>query len=325
MAIVYGKPARGGIEHLAESAINARIVPSPPDQAQPKVALLPSSWGNIFFRVSVSLLVAIATLGISVYLVALIFPEAQLIGPVVVFLVTYLVLRRTKTDYWAALQGVPESTKTHHDAALDYVNSVMHKLLNGADIDDFPFENRDKAVVIGSLGEIRTARELEKNLDDSFGVVNDITLIKNGRTTANIDHLVLGSNGMFMVDSKVWSAPLKPEKRGDYTYLPKNSPHWNSVSTCLYEASFLPDAPRAIVFSVSGKAGWNLEKNPLTLDGYVPRFSDDDTVLKLSIPVVFVRQKDIARHILQLDSSIPQRDTIDIEDIRDTDSLSFAD
>lgn len=141
----------------------------------------------------------------------------------------------------------------------------------------------------GAACEVTTAKAL-RAVDGCF-VVNDIAIAKpDGRVTANIDHLAcFPSEGTaVMVDSKFWSKPPTFTRRNGITQVEPDGDHARAVSTCVYEASFLPTPPLAIVFAVRGKAAASL-REPVSVDVY-PEFDYDGnmTMKHVAMPVIFV-------------------------------------
>src|SRR5699024_11439682 len=61
-----------------------------------------------------------------------------------------------------------------------------------------------RLAVAAAAGE-RVGNLLERDLPDEFTVAHDLTVLKNGRTSANIDHLVSGPTGVVVVDTKSWA------------------------------------------------------------------------------------------------------------------------
>jgi hypothetical protein len=59
----------------------------------------------------------------------------------------------------------------------------------------------------GAAGERRTARLLRRLTRDGFVVFHD--LAAPGTTRANVDHLVIGPSGVFVIDSKQWTGQLR--------------------------------------------------------------------------------------------------------------------
>lgn len=57
---------------------------------------------------------------------------------------------------------------------------------------------------VGAAAEERVGRALEA-LGDDFAVAHDLSVVKDGRTRANIDHLVAGPPGVILVDAKSWA------------------------------------------------------------------------------------------------------------------------
>jgi hypothetical protein len=58
----------------------------------------------------------------------------------------------------------------------------------------------------GAAGERRTARLLDRLTRDGYVVFHDFAM--PGDTSANVDHLVIGPIGVFVIDSKQWSGSV---------------------------------------------------------------------------------------------------------------------
>src|SRR5688572_25639270 len=58
----------------------------------------------------------------------------------------------------------------------------------------------------GAHGERRTARLLERLTRDGYVVFHDLPV--PGNTSANVDHLVIGPTGVFIIDSKQWTGSV---------------------------------------------------------------------------------------------------------------------
>jgi len=58
----------------------------------------------------------------------------------------------------------------------------------------------------GAAGERRTARLLDRLTRDGFVVFHDLAV--PGNTSANVDHLVIGPTGVFVIDSKQWTGSV---------------------------------------------------------------------------------------------------------------------
>lgn len=141
----------------------------------------------------------------------------------------------------------------------------------------------------GAACEVTTAKTLRSI--PGCVVVNDIAIAKpDGRVTANIDHLAcFPSEGTsVMVDSKFWSKPPTFTRRNGLTQVEPDGDHARAVSTCVYEASFLPTPPLAIVFAVRGKAAASL-REPVSVDLYPDFDYDGNAKMKtVPFPVIFV-------------------------------------
>ena len=210
----------------------------------------------------------------------------------------------------------------------DDMYRAYDKLRAGGEIKNSPFRGDEISWALGGLAEERTAKKLEHGLDSTCTVINDITLFDRGTVTANIDHLVLTSKGTIMIDTKVWAKPLTFTQKDDKsTWLEKstNPIAWSSVSTCLYEASFLPEPPKAIIFAVGGKAGKDLEKysSPVQITHYYERFDDTGNLQPCNpVTVVFVAQSKIVNTIRELDT-LPGTTTFSVGDYFALENLNF--
>ena len=59
----------------------------------------------------------------------------------------------------------------------------------------------------GREGEIKNSDRLERGLDDDYYIINDIDLAF-GKKKSQIDHIVLGPNGIFVIETKNWRGKL---------------------------------------------------------------------------------------------------------------------
>jgi hypothetical protein len=64
----------------------------------------------------------------------------------------------------------------------------------------------------GANGERRTARLLDRLTRDGFVVFHDLAV--PGNTSANVDHLVIGPSGVFIIDSKQWTGSVHQSSDG---------------------------------------------------------------------------------------------------------------
>lgn len=62
----------------------------------------------------------------------------------------------------------------------------------------------------GALGEYEVGAELER-LSDEFSVFNDLNI----RGFGNLDHVVVGPSGLFVVETKNWSGVIGPNGNGE--------------------------------------------------------------------------------------------------------------
>jgi hypothetical protein len=64
----------------------------------------------------------------------------------------------------------------------------------------------------GAAGERHTARLLHRLHRDGFVVFHDLAV--PGNTSANVDHLVIGPTGVFVIDSKQWTGSVHQSADG---------------------------------------------------------------------------------------------------------------
>lgn len=65
-----------------------------------------------------------------------------------------------------------------------------------------------KIVQAGLRGESEVTKQLAESLDNSHYLFNDL-LVKVGRRSAQIDHLVVSPNGMFAIETKNWRGHIE--------------------------------------------------------------------------------------------------------------------
>ena len=232
---------------------------------------------------------------------------------------------------WATAPTSITPAPTKQNTLVNKEISAMHKayqeLRNGGNIKESPFQGDEIAWALGGLAEERTAKKLAHGLGNTYTIINDIALIDRNTVTANIDHLILTNKGSIMIDTKVWAKPLIFTQKDSNTWLEKhtNPTAWSSVSTCLYEASFLPEAPKAIVFAVGGKAGRDLEKysSPIRITHYYERFDDTGNLRPCALTtVLFVAQSKIVDTIKEL-NNLPGTTTFSVADYLALETLNF--
>jgi Nuclease-related domain len=64
----------------------------------------------------------------------------------------------------------------------------------------------------GAAGERHTARLLDRLTRDGYVVFHDLAM--PGNTSANVDHLVIGPTGLFVIDSKQWTGSVHQSADG---------------------------------------------------------------------------------------------------------------
>ena len=149
----------------------------------------------------------------------------------------------------------------------------------------------------GAAAEVTTAYALRTI--PGATVYNDVELRnKRGEMSANIDHIAHINEQAIMVDAKWWSKPpmFERDRFGNLAVSSKCS-HKRAVSTCLYEASFLPHTPGAIVFAIRGKSADQLAAPAIIVNNYYHFVPTDDYpqgIYAVPCPVIFADYRHIA-------------------------------
>lgn len=263
MARSYGRPGHGAFEKVLELRT--------PPTVKTETTTWKISWGVLSFVTGVVLLIAYA-FGLSI---APALGVALLAGSAVSI---KLVTRPT---------GEMDTIRQRVRAEIDYLE-------HGGDVNETRLEGEQISWALGGIAEKRTARFLEGGLSDVFEVVHDITVKRSGRVSANIDHLVLSPSCLIHIDTKLWKTAPGLVQDGNRVYIPYGNAHWKSVSTCIYEASFLPTPPHALVFALAGTAGRQYRGQVSEVTHYVQNFGEQHGQLRqVPFPVYFVSQHDI--------------------------------
>jgi hypothetical protein len=92
----------------------------------------------------------------------------------------------------------------------------------------------------GAEGEERVAAVLARTLGDRWSVVHDLTV---GTKGANLDHLLIGPAGVFMLNTKNLTGRLKVDGRGVY----QNGHRTGFVPSAMREARIVEDRLSAVV------------------------------------------------------------------------------
>lgn len=203
------------------------------------------------------------------------------------------------------------------EAVKQHVHDDFQKVIDTGKTTGTVFDGEDKTWAIGAAGEIQTSWLIQDGLDDSFLLIDDLEINKNGNVSANIDHLVNSPRGSIMVDTKVWNQKLEFVQTDLGVIIPKTCFASGAVSTCIYEASMLPGTVRAIVFAVRGRAASQLKK-PVQVNLYHERFDTSNNAKVCPMPVLFVEQSQIAPTIAALDSQLPAATAVDIGTFKTT-------
>lgn len=215
-------------------------------------------------------------------------------------------------DNTEANQNYDQRIAAYNDAitqAPQHVKEVAYALANGTNVNLDEFTTQERAWLIGAAGEITTAT----NLNNTNGaVINDITIKDhNGNQKANIDHIYATNKGTIMVDTKVWAQLPKFVTNGTDTHIPANTPHWEAVSTCLWEAHQLNTTPRAIVFAIGGNAETQFESNVINITHAVNKFAPEAGLYPTETPVFFCPQSKVALVVDTIDAHLAPGAVVD--------------
>ena len=69
---------------------------------------------------------------------------------------------------------------------------------------------RDEKLDAGDAGEEAVVHHLERFLDDSYTVVADVYVPRAGKKPAQVDAIVVGPTGLFVLEVKNWSGVIRP-------------------------------------------------------------------------------------------------------------------
>ena len=108
----------------------------------------------------------------------------------------------------------------------------------------------------GADGERCVGQILDREMPQlGYKVYHDIQVKKNKRKM-NIDHLVVGSNGVFLIEDKTWSKPLKGQTviRCDGTYIYREDMPGKRYSKPVTEAFALAKEANAYLRSLTGES-----------------------------------------------------------------------
>lgn len=92
--------------------------------------------------------------------------------------------------------------------ALLWIGGVMGLLALGHGIKVRQNLSDSESLGVGIEGEAEVTRRLAEYLDQRHYIFNDL-LLRHGRRTAQIDHVVVGPGGLFVVETKNWGGTIK--------------------------------------------------------------------------------------------------------------------
>lgn len=303
MAKMYGSAAGGAVKQALDSATARLAPPEPPRQYRDELtnpnAVTPSPNGWVFIVLMTWVAFFSVKDGQPLFVSVALFATIP-----VIYWFSVKEHRRETTripiDY---AESHPEYAQ-QLEAVKQRVHDDFQKVLDTGKTKGTVFEGGDQSWASGAAGEIHTSWLLQDGLDDTFEVWEDLEINKNGRTTANIDHLVSTARGSILIDTKVWNRKPEFVQTDLGVIIPKQNFASGAVSTCIYEASLLPGPVRAIVFAVRGAAASKL-KQPVQVHLYHERFDSSNAAHACPMPVLFIDQAQIAPTIAALDAQLP--------------------
>lgn len=200
-AQIYGTPGTGAWEQLLDTMAPA-VVNNPPIRHR----ILPTLTAKIKRSIIVTALVwLILTLThtYSTWLLVLAFVVSLTVANHDLRLavrshLNYKAKRRDWEEYNAWVTGLRHET-------------VSHLRANPKEVFDLPTDDQ-RTWAIGALGEEKVGAVLE-TLPAEFSVAHDLEVVRDGQVVANIDHVVAGPTGVWVVDSKRWAGTLGVNSR----------------------------------------------------------------------------------------------------------------
>lgn len=331
LAPVYGVPGGGLFNEIFNAHLNARIKETPlsagPIETEPEPDANDNgaNWpwiGRFFVSVVITTMmvfIVFAPIGSKTNPSALGAIFLLLVLPILTFMLSMKILdkkfgdkdaiTRKKVRKSARNERVvykhPSLVASRHDVYPDQLNEEMVELFNEMNAtENVPrYVNKDVAgfkLFYGAAAEISTSHALRTI--PGATVYNDIELRNsNGTVSANIDHLVHVNGRVFMIDSKWWSNPPEFTRTKDGSLaVGLGCTHKRAVSTCIYEANFLPHTPNAIIFVIRGRAADQLDKPVTVINNYyrfIPTTESPQGFFSTPCPVIFVDYRRVADYI----------------------------
>ena len=310
---VYGKPGRGAVEKITQMRLDKRdelLGSSFIDRATSAFNPGGKTYGERLGFLGSSIVVFCA-MGIMYALAGTVAePSIYLIVTLLAGITVAWMLYGIATPLGKAMELNPDRAEQLYNAARHSRSEIKRSVRHGVSgvlnagsqgrahlaVDKY-FDKEERPWIIGAYGEIMTARLLDEMSMIDLDIIHDIELLNDvGEVTANIDHVVVTPEGYCVLDTKVWSEAVKVSHDSDgRSFIAAGDAHSTVVSTVLYEASFLPSVPRAIIFAVGGHAGQEIAASMdgfYTVNHYVDKFSGE--LQPASVDIYFVPQRECA-------------------------------
>lgn len=127
----------------------------------------------------------------------------------------------------------------------------------------------------GAEGEARVSEEMKLRLPDTYLILNDVS-VRSGSRSAQNDHIVLGPNGIFVIETKAYSGALSGKAEDDYLEqvkewkgkktitriknpLPQNEYHIEIVRERMQEGGFATDDLVSVVVFTNPRVKLRIE------------------------------------------------------------------
>ena len=316
---VYGKPGRGAVEKITQMRLNKRdelLGSSIIDRATSAFNSGGKTYGERLGFLGSSIVVA-CSMGLMYAVSAQVAePSVHLIVTLLCGIVLIWMLYGIETPLGRAIQRYPDRAEELYNAARHSRSEIKRSVRHGVSgvlnagsqgrahlaVDKY-FDKEERSWIIGAYGEIMTARLLDELSMIDCDIIHDIELLgDDGEVKANIDHVVVTPDGYCVIDTKVWSDKVVISSDTDgRSFIAAGDAHSTAISTVLYEASFLPSVPRAIIFAVGGHAGKELATSDdgfFVVDHYVDKFSGE--LQPASVDIYFVPQQECAQYVQRI-------------------------
>lgn len=161
------------------------------------------------------------------------------------------------------------------------------------------FNDEIRSFLFGALGEHKTLKAL-LNLEGNYCIINDVNIefdrpyldhdVNEWVCNAQIDHVVVGTTGIFAIESKYWSTETVSKMKNDELYSPLAQAQRNSKALwkfieeeCDTEYSLPVQAVIALCGSGSIRGNWRVRAIPVEkLSHFISRYNRKSSYLTIN-------------------------------------------